>query len=53
MNVRIFLFINPLTLPREGVTVFTSPYLNAGAPAQGEVKGLINFNEIKLNYIYF
>ena len=29
-----------MTLPGEGVTVFTSPYLSAGAPAQGEVKGL-------------
>ena len=33
--------INPLASPGEGVTVFTSPYLSAGAPAQGEVKGLI------------
>ena len=33
--------INPLTSPGEGVTVFTSPYLSAGAPAQGEAKGLI------------
>ena len=33
--------INPLTSPREGVTVFTSPYLSAGAPAFGEAKGLI------------
>ena len=43
----IFLFkinskiINPLTSPGEGVTVFTSPYLSAGAPALGEAKGLI------------
>ena len=36
------LFINPLTSPGEGVTVFTSPYLSAGAPALGEAKGLIN-----------
>ena len=33
--------INPLTSPGEGVTVFTSPYLTAGAPALGEAKGLI------------
>ena len=33
--------INPLTSPGERVTVFTSPYLSAGAPALGEVKGLI------------
>ena len=32
--------INPLTSPEEGVTVFTSPYLSAGAPALGEAKGL-------------
>ena len=32
---------NPLTSPGEGVTVSTSPYLSAGAPAQGETKGLI------------
>ena len=32
--------INPLTSPGEGVTVFTSPYLSAGAPALGEAKGL-------------
>ena len=35
------IFINPLTSPGEVVTVFTYPYLSAGAPAQGEVKGLI------------
>ena len=33
--------INPLTSPREGVTVFTSPYLSAGAPALGQPKGLM------------
>ena len=32
--------INPLTSPREGVTVFTSPYLSAGASSLGEAKGL-------------
>ena len=35
-------FINPLTWPGEGVTVFTSPYLSSGAPALGEAKGLIS-----------
>ena len=33
--------IIPLTSPGEGVSVFTSPYLSAGAPALGEAKGLI------------
>ena len=33
--------INPLTSPGEGVTIFTYPYLSAGAPAQVELKGLI------------
>ena len=33
---------NPLTSPRELVSVFTYPYLNAGAPLQGEAKGLMN-----------
>ena len=33
--------INPLTSPGEGVNVFTSLYLSAGAPALGEAKGLI------------
>ena len=36
-----FNIINPLTSPGEGVSVFTSPYLSAGAPALGEAKGLI------------
>ena len=31
-----------MTSPGEGVTVFTSPYLSAGAPAQGGAKGLNN-----------
>ena len=31
--------INPLTSPGEVVSVFTSPYLSAGAPALGEAKG--------------
>ena len=30
-----------MTSPGEGVTVFTYPYLSAGAPAFGEAKGLI------------
>ena len=29
-----------MTSPGEEVTVFTSPYLSAGAPALGEAKGL-------------
>ena len=37
-----FQAINPLTSPGEGETVFTSPYLSAGAPALGEAKGLMN-----------
>ena len=37
---KLSLFI-PLTSPGEGVTVFTSPYLSAGAPSLGEAKGLI------------
>ena len=40
VNISLFSF-NPLTSPGEGVTVFTSPYLSAGTPAQGESKGLI------------
>ena len=40
-NKNEFIYINPLTSPGEGVTVFTSPYLSAGAPALGEAKGLI------------
>ena len=35
--------INPLTSPLEMVSVFTSPYLSAGASALGEAKGLMNF----------
>ena len=38
---KIACIINPLTSTGEGVTVFTSPYLSAGAPALGEAKGLI------------
>ena len=36
------IIINPLTSPGEVVSVFTSPYLSAGAPALGEAKGLNN-----------
>ena len=43
----INLNINTLASPGEGVTVFTSPYLSAGAPALGEVKGLILLYQIK------
>ena len=44
----IKIIINPLTSPGEGVTIFTYPYLSAGAPAQGEAKGLI----IKITIFY-
>ena len=44
--------INPLTSPGEVVTVFTSPYLSAGAPALGEAKGLIQFLKIIIFYGY-
>ena len=47
------MFINPLTSPGEGVTVFTSPYLSAGAPALGEVKGLINIFSLKIINLNF
>ena len=39
--LRQYPLINPLTSPGEVDSVFTSPYLSAGAPALGEVKGLI------------
>ena len=42
--------INPLTSPGEGVTVFTSPYLSAGAPALGEAKGLISIKNYLNNF---
>ena len=35
--------IYPLTSPGEMVSVFTSPYLSAGARALGEAKGLIKY----------
>ena len=37
-----------MALPGEVVTVFTYPYLSAGAPALGEAKGLIIINYLKL-----
>ena len=40
---------NPLTSPGEGVTLFTSPYLSAGAPALGEAKGLIIYNNFNFS----
>ncbi len=36
-----FLF-NPFASPGEEVSGFTYPYLSAGDPALGEVKGLMN-----------
>ena len=39
--IGIRIIINPLTSPLEVVTVFTYPYLSAGAPALGEAKRLI------------
>ena len=47
----IHLSINSLTSPEEGATIFTSPYLSAGALEQGEVKDnkkLNNFFKICL-----
>ena len=41
INIQKRLNINPLTSPGEVVSVFTSPHLSTGAPAQGEAKGLI------------
>ena len=43
MEILNYSNINPLTSPGEVVSVFTSPYLSAGAPALGEAKGLIKF----------
>ena len=43
--------INPLTSPGEVVSVFTSPYLSAVAPALGEAKGLIKRLDIFFSYI--
>ena len=42
-----------MTSPGEGVSVFTSPYLSAGAPALGEAKGLMNVKkEIYYNILF-
>ena len=38
----IIIIINPLASLEEVASVFTSPYLSAGAPAQGDAKGLIH-----------
>ena len=43
-KIKRALTINPLTSPREVDSVFTAPYLSAGAPALGEVKGLMDIN---------
>ena len=40
------MFIKPFTSPGEVVSVFTSPYLSAGAPALGEAKGLNDYYDI-------
>ena len=40
--------INPLTLPGEVASVFTSVYLSAGSPALGEAKGLIFLRKLIL-----
>ena len=39
---KLLYIINPLASLGEGVSVFTSPYLSIGVPAQGEAKGLIS-----------
>ena len=38
-----------MTSPGEVVSVFTSPYLSAGAPSLGEAKGLIELNLYNFN----
>ena len=43
--------INPLASPGEAVSAFTYPYLSAGAPAPGEVKGLITIHLLFCLYI--
>ena len=48
IKFEILYSFNPLTSPGKGVTVFTSPYLNAGAPALGEAKGLIGLFIFKI-----
>ena len=47
MFLKIKKLFNPLTSPGEVVTVFASPYLSAGPPAQGEAKGLNVMKNIK------
>ena len=41
--------INPLASPGEEVSAFTYLYLSAGAPAQGEAKGLRTKNKFLYN----
>ena len=43
--------INPLASLGEGVSTLTSPYLSAGAPAQGEAKGLIRLYIMNKSYL--
>ena len=43
-----YIEINPLTSPGEGVTIFTFPYLSAGAPEQVELKGLMQFLKLSI-----
>ena len=45
--------INPFTSTGEGVTVFTSAYLSAGAPVLGEAKGLIYTDYVYLFFHFF
>ena len=53
LNRKLIESFNPFTSPGEGVTVFTSPYLSAGAPALGEAKGLIKFHIFIFFYFFF
>ena len=41
-----------MTSPGEVVSVFTSPYLSAGAPALGEAKGLMSIFTVINQYLY-
>ena len=52
-RILYFNIINPLTSSGEVVSVFTSPYLSAGAPALGETKGLMRkkIDKVKSFYI--
>ena len=47
----LLIFFNPLTSPGDGLTVFTYPYLSAGAPASGEAKWLMSISKIMSEYI--